>query len=106
MNESQKQAVESFRRFVEQQHITGRPAEYGAKITEWEVSATEYGTLWIKAQVELTGLPEGNLLRAIDHEHYFVSVGRRGALTMRMGPRSLRQFEGKQFLGINIRLGA
>jgi hypothetical protein len=102
MTKSQQQAVERFRQFVIAQDITRRSPEYGADLTEWNVKATDYGTLWIKAQTELVGLPINNLLRALNHNYYFASVGRRGAITLKIGPKSLAQFEGGQFLGINI----
>ena len=102
MNKAQQTAIARLRRFIEQQEIERRPANYGAQITRWDVQPTDYGTLWVTAETELTGLPAGNLLRALDHTHYFVSIGKRGALTMKIGPKSLDQFEGRQFLGINI----
>ena len=103
MNKLQEEAIDRFQRYV-MQHDVDSAARFGAAITEWIVSETSYGTMWIKAQVDYLGLPENNLLRALSRTYYLVRVGRRGALTMKIGPKSLEQFEGGSFFGINIKL--
>lgn len=99
---AQSKAISRFKKFLERE--IEREAElYGAKITEWDVEATDHGTFWIKAQTEYTALPENNVLRALSHEFWHVSVGKRGSLTAWTYPKSLKQFKGKSFLGVNIK---
>jgi hypothetical protein len=74
--------------------ISAHDAEhYGKAITQFNVK-DEGGIVWIHAEVELTTLPEGNLLKCLDHEWWFVQVGKRGALTAHQYPRHYAQFAG------------
>lgn len=100
MNRAQQKALDYFR-----QHLTSNLSKnpaYGDTVTVFNAEPTSYGTLWITARTEMVGLPEGNVLRCVSAEHWFVSVGKRGALTVKMGPKSLKQFKGRKFMGLNI----
>jgi hypothetical protein len=94
MTKSQEKAVAAFRAWMER-NLDKNPA-YGATITEFVVEPTNYGTYWIKAQTELLGLSEGNLLRALSHEYWLVAVGKNGGLTARIVPKPFEQFKGRR----------
>lgn len=98
---SQDQAIGRFRSFLNN-HQSGTD-QYQREITEFKVTDTSYGIKWISAQQEITSLPKGNLLRALDHNYWHIEVGKRGALTAHAYPKSLEQFKGKKFFGINIK---
>lgn len=103
MNKSQTAAVERVRRLI-QGGITQVSAErYGRKITKFDVETTTYGTLWISVEVDDTALPDTNVLKFMDHEHWYISIGKRGAITAHSYPRSLEQFAGSSYCGINIK---
>jgi hypothetical protein len=102
MNKSQERAVTKVRRYVESE-LSANP-EYGDQITEWEVKEVTPGRYFITAQRDMTKLSEGNLLRFLEHTYYLFSIGRGGAVDMLMGPRSLEQFIGRRWCGMNIRL--
>ena len=103
MNKLQTKAVETFRKFLLSDDNFGGTQEHPLELTEFSVKPTEYGTAWISAELEITSLPKTNLLRALDRQNWFVDVGKRGALTVHMGRKALEQFNGKQFLGMNIK---
>lgn len=93
MNKSQQRAVDYFKSFMQRQ-LNPYPA-YGDTVDRFEVKATDYGTLWITATTDMTKLGEGNLLRALNRQHWFVSVGKKGALVVKQAPKSFDQFVGK-----------
>lgn len=93
MNASQQRAVDYFKGFMQRQLNTN--PDYGDVVDKWEVTATDYGTLWILATTDMTKLGEGNLLRFLDRQHWFVSVGKRGGLVVKSAPKSFKQFNGK-----------
>lgn len=100
MNKSQEQAIKSFRFFMERQ--LNKNPEYGDEIVAFEVKPTDYGTGWIKAETCMTKLSEGNLLRALERQYWFVSVGKRGALDVKMAPASFHQFNGKRAFNMHF----
>lgn len=93
MNPSQKQAVAYFRSFLERE-LDQNP-EYGDTIAKFEVEATDYGTLWITATTDMVKLGETNALRVLSRQYWLVSVGKRGALVVRMAPKCFDQFVGR-----------
>jgi hypothetical protein len=99
MNASQTRAVESFRRFMQTQ-LDIVPDRQDT--LDLEVQPTTYGIIWIKATTTMLGLPEGNLLRFVAHQHWFVKVGKRGALDVKMAPKSFEQFKGKRAFGLTF----
>ena len=103
MNKLQTKAVETFRKFLLSDNNFGSNQEHPLELTEFSVKPTEYGTAWISAELEITSLPKTSLLRALDRQNWLVDVGKRGALTVHMGRKALEQFNGKQFLGMNIK---
>ncbi len=105
MNSKQTAAVTRIQNWIGRNSIrfTGDANRYGKQITNLDVKDTDYGTVTVSLQVESLGLPENNLLRVIDHEFWLFFIGKRGAITARMYPKSLDQFKGRQYLGINIR---
>lgn len=90
MHKSQQRAVEFFKAFMGRQLNTN--PEYGDTLVEFKVEETSYGTAWITARTEMTKLDPGDLLRALGAQHWFVSVGKHGALTVKMCPKSFHQF--------------
>lgn len=103
MNNSQKQAIARLRRHIESHEIRDSQVEkYGTAIHSWEEQPTDYGTVWVRFQVEHLGLPETNALRVLDHDYWLVDIGKRGKITLHMGPDSLKQFKGKTFCGMHV----
>lgn len=93
MTKSQERAVAYFRRFMQDQLC--KTAEYGDELVTFEVTPTDYGTFWILAKTDMTKLGENNVLRFVSAQHWFVSVGKRGALEVKSAPKSFKQFNGK-----------
>lgn len=101
MNASQARAARLFTNHV-QHNVDPHPERGDAAF--FEVTVTSYGTLWITGRTEMTGLGEGNLLRAVSAEYWLVEVGKRGGLTVRMAPKSYQQFSGKRAFGMTFDL--
>jgi len=99
MNASQTRALESFRRYVTQQLDTNPERQDTLEI---DVQPTDYGVVWIKATTDMKGLPETNLLRYVARQHWFVKVGKRGALDVKCAPDSYKQFKGQRAFGLNF----
>lgn len=99
MTKSQERAVAQVRRYVEGE--LDKNAEYGDEIDSWVVTEENFG-LCISASRLMAKLPPGNLLRALDRTHYLFFVGKRGAIQMKMGPESMRQFNGRRAFGMNV----
>lgn len=97
---SQQRAVANFRRFLEQGRNTN--AAYGDTITVFEEVPAGRGEFWIRAETEMVGLPQGNYLRAVSHDYWFVLVGRKGALIVKQAPSSFRQFHGRRAFNMNF----
>ena len=97
MSPSQARAARLFTNHV-QRNLDTHPERGDAAFFATET--TTYGTLWITGRTEMTGLGEGNLLRAVSAEYWLVAVGKRGGLTVRMAPRSYKQFNGKRAFGM------
>lgn len=107
MNKAQEYAIAKFRRHLEDnlKNLDGS-IPYGGQVTKFEVTPTDYGTFWISAETELTGLPENNLLRVLDHEYWFVHIGKHGAIVVRSSPRSYHQFNNKRAFDMVFTLGS
>ncbi|CAB4152022.1 hypothetical protein UFOVP938_60 [uncultured Caudovirales phage] len=103
MNKSQTKAIETFRKFLLSDDNFGGTKDHPLELTEFSVKPTEYGTAWISAELEITSLPKTSLLRALDRQSWFVEVGKLGCLTVHIGRKSLEQFKGKKFFGMNIK---
>ena len=100
ISNAQARAIESFKRFMQTQ-VSAVPA-YGDTVT-YEVQTTEYGQTWVTARTDMTGLGEGNLLRAISSQYWLVRVGERGGLTVHMAPKSYLQFKGRRAFGMTFK---
>lgn len=98
---SQSLAIERFRAHVEQ-GLTSYDKKYGAKITGWGLEAGAGGSIWVRCEAELTALEPGNLLRAVSREYWFVLVGPKGRITVRMAPQSYHQFHGRRAHGMKF----
>jgi len=109
MNKSQQKAIELFKYRVEQFFSAHDVKEYGAKITRFDVRDEPCGNsrfVSVAVETELTALPNGNLLKALDHTHWLAFIGDKGAINLHSGPKSLEQFKGKkQYMGMNIHYG-
>ena len=99
MNPSQARAARLFTNHV-QRNVDPHPERGDAAFFTMET--TSYGTLWIKGETEMTGLPETNLLRAVCREYWLVAIGKRGAIDVKMAPKSYLQFKGRRVLGMNF----
>jgi hypothetical protein len=93
MTKSQERAIAYFRRFMEGQ--LNKTEAYGDTLVTFEVTATSYGTFWILAKTDMVKLGENNVLRFVEAQHWFVHVGKRGALEVKSAPKSFKQFNGK-----------
>lgn len=102
MTKTQTEAIEFIKRTITD-HLTAHAREkYGAQITKCEVKQSEYA-LWLSIETEYTTLPEDNVLRAVSHEFWFFELGKRGAITAHIYPKSLNQFKGRKAFGFNIK---
>lgn len=99
MTKSQERAVVRVRHFVEGE--LNKNPEYGDTVTGWEVTEHNFGVC-VAADKNMEKLPAGNLLRALERTHYLFFIGKRGAITMKMGPESFRQFNGRRAFNMNI----
>lgn len=99
MNTSQTKSIDSLRQVLTD--LDNSSTQWKHTITEFEVRE-DRGLVAVRAQRERTSLPKENLLRALDHEYWLVLVGVRGALTVKMGPRSFRQFNGRKAFGMRF----
>ena len=98
----QQRALDRFRRYVEDSLNTN--PKYGDQITKWELTAAGYNaSWWLSVETELMNLPEGNLLRALDHEFWHLFIGARGRIEAHSYPKSLEQFKGQRVFGINFK---
>ena len=95
MNKNQHNAIEYFKRTLNDRITLTDRIKRGKMVTVFEVEPTDYGTFWIRAEVEMTGLPEGNLLRFLDREHWFVHVGKLGRMDAHQYPKCFEQFKHK-----------
>jgi hypothetical protein len=108
MKRNQEQAIAFFRRFLEQKVERSQESTKiePLVLTKFEVTETNYGSAWISAQLERTGLPETSLLRALDHEYWHVHVGVRGGLAVHSAPRQYEQFSSRRAFGMKFKLRA
>jgi hypothetical protein len=77
-------------------------AEVGNAVVNELVHPFDSGVIMLSFETVYTNLPEGNLLRALDHHYWRAFIGKRGCVTLRSGPDNLKQFHGKKFLGVKI----
>lgn len=105
MTPAQTRAVAYFKGFMERQLNTN--PDYGDTLIEFTVSPTDYGTFWITARTDMTKLGEGNLLRALDRQHWLVGVGRKGSLCVKMAPKCFKQFNAcrRKAFGMHFDIG-
>jgi len=101
LNKSQQSAVDYIDRWLHEHDIESN-AQYGADFTTKELEFTDYGATFYRVEIELLGLPEGNLLKALYHTHYLFAIGRRGKIEMLMGVDSMKQFNGRMAFGMHI----
>lgn len=64
---------------------------------------TDYGRVWLLAETDMLGLPEGNLLRAVARQHWMISIGKRGALDVYQAPKEFDQFKGRRAFGMHFK---
>jgi hypothetical protein len=102
MTNSQQHAINCFKGFMQQQ--LNKEARYGDALVEFTVEATAYGTFWLTARTDMVGLPSGNVLRYVSAQHWFVEVGKRGALTVRIAPKEFKQFNGRRAFGMTFNI--
>lgn len=106
MNKTQARAIELLRSRIQQRMSKDERETYGKAITEWNVRDDELfpGSkkhfVAVSAKVEMTALPDGNLLKAIDRETWLAFIGERGKIELHMGPSSLCGI--KDYLGMHV----
>jgi len=96
ITKSQESKSKKFKRFLEESIMEHQKIKYDAQVINWEVTETDYGPIWISAQIDLVGLPEGNLLRALDKEFWHIHIGRKGKITVYNSPKCYDQFKGQR----------
>lgn len=83
--------------------VIDRHREYDP-VLHMRINAISCGRISVTAHVDLEGLGEGNLLRFIvSGERWHLFIGPRGGVEAVSYPKSIEQFKGRQFMGINIR---
>lgn len=101
MNKSQQAAVDYFRRHLEDHIRDYQREQYGRAITKFKTEPTDYdNSFWLSAEVEDTALPDNNLLKALDHEWWHVSIGPRGRISVWSCPNSFKQFKNRYAFGM------
>lgn len=103
LTKSQTNGIARFRRLLELDIDSPSKDKYGAAITRFEQKEVS-GLVFISAETELTKLPEGSLLRALDHHYWMAQVGERGAVTVLMAPQSYKQFNNKRTCQVAFKL--
>jgi len=101
MTKSQQQGLDSFIALMTRE--AKQHEAYGAEITGLKIDDSHPGLLFASGEVQLLGLPEGNLLRAIARTHWLAQIGKRGKVTLLMYPKCLDQFKGKTFFGMAVK---
>ena len=92
---SQKKAVARIKNFLEE-GLNSNP-KYGDQITKFEITVNDYdGSLWLRAETEMMGLGENNLLRFLEHRYWNFLVKRGGKVEAHQYPESFEQFKGKK----------
>jgi hypothetical protein len=99
MNAAQQNAIAKFKSFLTSRDNGNYSEGIPVELTAFE-PRVDGGMVFVSAQTDMG--KEGTMLRALSHEHWLLIVGKRGAVTVKMGPRSLKQFNGRKFLGMNI----
>ena len=97
---SQLRAIARFKAFMETQ-LDKDPARRDT-LVRFETTTTEYGTLWVTAETDMLGLPETNLLRFLDRQHWHVQIGKGGAIDVWCAPKPFRQFKGRRAYNMNF----
>ena len=101
MNKSQQNAVEYVRRFLNDRcrYLDGR---IHSSITKFEVEALTFSSTKISIFATTdTGEP-GTMLHALSHECWLFVVGERGAIEIKIAPKSMKQFAGKRAFRMNV----
>lgn len=101
MNARQQAAVERFRRYLQEREERSSSVA-PLSITKFKVETSEYGSVWISAELECTTLSENSILRALDHQYWHVNVGPKGKLEVWGCPKSCEQFAGRRAFGMKF----
>ena len=106
MNKSQESAIKYFKEEIIEMRINSLNSHQGdpsrlCKVERFEVEPTEYGTFWVSAEVAAGEV--GSMLHAVTSERWFVEVGKRGALNAHSFPKSLEDYKGRSWCGVNIK---
>lgn len=100
MNASQTAAIAYAETFLRRE-LDKAPERQDTLTTR--IQTTDYGRVWLIAETEMKGLPDGNLLKALSRQHWMISVGKRGALEVWQMPRHFEQFKGGRAFGMAFR---
>lgn len=98
VRKAQQRAIDRFRAYLNKECSPN--LEYGDRVTVFEQTPTTYGTVWISARTDMTGLSENNLLRSIAAQYWHVHVGKNGAIEVWNAPKCFDQFRGRRAFGM------
>lgn len=96
MTPSQQKAIARFRSYIESGFSETDREKYGAEITRFETKHAFGGSHWLYVETDYTKLPEGNLLRVLNDDHWVILVGRFGGMKAISYPRCYDQFAGRR----------
>jgi hypothetical protein len=106
LNKRQQNAVARLRRMFDDSAARANAvasSEATKQAVEFAVKDSSAGSgAWVSVDIVYPNA-KGTLLSAIGSEHWFIAVGERGALTAYSYPKSVEQFAGRQWMGINIK---
>ena len=95
MNKSQQIAIDNMRAYIERvdfhdSYTSDKISKYEFK--RWEVTATDYGTLWVTSEVGLIG-DEGTIAEALARTLRHIHIGKRGGLSTYADSKKIKGFD-------------
>lgn len=98
----QRVALQFFRQLLEQERDAKGP--YPREIVRFEpepLGSTDI--IMVRAELEITSLPEDNLLRFVDQQSWYVAITPRGRIDVHICPKCFKQFAGRRAFRMNFR---
>lgn len=103
MTPSQLRQCDRIRAFLETQR--NKNPEYKDEITRFEVTEVSDITLvFVSADIVMTGLPAGNLLRAVSAQYWTFCIWPRGRTEVNIAPEAFEQFNGRKAFDFYFKL--
>lgn len=91
----QEKARARFQQFLERKAIESQSGPVSPLVISKFETVDYHGMIWIRAELDRAGLPENNVLRFLDHQHWHVLIGPRGGIEVKDAPKEYRQFKGR-----------